>query len=360
MLMKRYLIHIVMFALAVGANIQNSVACTGISLQAMDGSQVVARTIEWSGSKLLNDYVVVPRGHTYTSYTPTGQNGITFNTQFGFVGVSIMDSNFIVEGINEVGLSAGLFYFPGYGEYPTYNAENNSSTIADMQLVSWILSQCSSVEQVREELGSLSPVSVAGSSTVHWRVADESGEQIVIEYIDGECRIYDNQVGVLSNSPSFDWQVTNLNNYVNLYAEGAEPAEWGDVTLHAFGSGSGMRGLPGDMTPPSRFVRAFFLSHSAPAVSDGEQCVKQAFQLLTSFDIPIGILHRGSTSAGIPSSTQWTAATDISNRRFYYRTMYNSAIRCIELSTIDFATVKYQSRPLDRSEQTPIEMIEIE
>ncbi len=337
----------------------NAEACTGITLQAADGSRIVARTIEWSGSKLMNEYVVVPRGHRYTSYTPTGQNGVSFAATYGFVGVSIMDSNFIVEGVNEMGLSAGLFYFPGYGEYPAYNAENNAHTIADMQLVSWILSQCSTVEQVRDSLGSLSPVSVAGSSTVHWRVADAEGEQIVVEYIDGECRIYDNKVGVLSNSPSFDWQVTNLNNYVNLYADGAAPSEWGDVILRAFGSGSGMRGLPGDMTPPSRFVRAFFLSHSAPEVEDGLACIKQAFQLLTSFDIPIGLLHNGANEANIPSSTQWTAATDITNRCFYYRTMYNSAIRCIELEKIDFATVEYLSRSLDIDEQTPIEYLPI-
>lgn len=338
--------------------VSRAVACTGITLKAGDGSCVLARTIEWSGSKLINEYVIVPRGYSYTSYTPTGQNGLSFSAKHGFVGVAIMDSNFVVEGLNELGLSAGLFYFPGYGEYPAYNSANNDRTIADMQLVSWILSQFSTVEQVREALSSVDPVSVAGSSTVHWRVADSSGAQIVIEYIDGECKIYDNNVGVLSNSPSFDWQVTNLNNYVNLFAGGASAREYdNDVVLRPFGAGSGLLGLPGDMTPPSRFVRAFFLSSSAPIVETGEQTVLQAFQLLNSFDIPMGLLHEGQNEAGIPSSTQWVASYDITNCVFYYRTMYNSAIRSIDLRLIDFEKAKFFSSPLDISEQTPIEAV---
>ncbi|MFI3323360.1 MAG: choloylglycine hydrolase family protein [Rikenellaceae bacterium] len=353
-------INIFAAALFVAAAHLDASACTGITLKASDGSNITARTIEWSGSKLTNRYVVVPRGHQYTSYTPTGQNGITFSAKHGFVGVAIMDDNFVVEGINELGLSAGLFYFPNYGSYPPYNAENNERTIADMQLVSWMLSQFSTLEEVRAALPLVDLVSVAGSSTVHWRVTEASGKQIVIEYINGECRIYDNQVGVLTNSPAFDWQMTNLNNYVNLFAGAASPREYdNDVVLRPFGAGSGLLGLPGDMTPPSRFVRAFFLSSSAPAVESGEECVMQAFQLLNSFDIPMGLIHNGLNEAEIPSSTQWVAATDITNCKFYYRTMYNSAIRTIDLTTIDFGSVKFFSRLLDTTEQTPIESVPV-
>ncbi len=336
-------------------------ACTGITLTAADGSQIMARTIEWSGSKLTNQYVVVPQGYSYTSYTPTGKNGMNFSAKHGFVGVAIMDNNFVVEGINEQGLSAGLFYFPNYGQYPEYDAKKNDKTIADMQLVSWILSQFSTVEELREALPTVKLVSVAGSSTVHWRVADTTGAQIVIEYIDGECKVYDNKVGVLTNSPSFDWHVTNLNNYVNLFAGGAAPREYdNDFTLRPFGAGSGLLGLPGDMTPPSRFVRAFFLSSSAPTVDTGFEAVLQAFQLLNGFDIPMGLIHNGTNEAGIPSSTQWVAASDIQNRKFYYRTMYNSAIRSIDLAKIDFLKVKFFSRLLDIDEATPIENLPIQ
>ena len=63
--------------------------------------------------------------------------------------------------------------------------------------------------------------------------------------------------------------------------------------------------------------------------------------------------------ADIPSATQWTSSTDIQNRVIYYRTMYNSAIRCIDLKTIDFSKVNYQAVPLDKEKQQPVETIVI-
>ena len=95
-------------------------ACTGISLRSVDGSYIQARTIEWSGSALESMYVIVPRGEQFTSYTPTGVNGLSFKAKYGMVGIAVVQKEFIAEGINEKGLSAGLFYFPGYGKYPLY------------------------------------------------------------------------------------------------------------------------------------------------------------------------------------------------------------------------------------------------
>jgi choloylglycine hydrolase len=67
---------------------------------------------------------------------------------------------------------------------------------------------------------------------------------------------------VITNSPAFDWQMTNLHNYVNFSMTNVPPVKLGSVTLEPFGQGSGMLGIPGDFTPPSRFVRAVAFSHS--------------------------------------------------------------------------------------------------
>ena len=92
-----------------------SVACTGISLTAKDGSYVQARTIEWAHGALKSEYVVIPRGESITSFTPNGANGLKFTAKHGVVGLSVVQKQFIAEGINEAGLSAGLFFFPVYG-----------------------------------------------------------------------------------------------------------------------------------------------------------------------------------------------------------------------------------------------------
>ena len=123
----------------VGFASQPATACTGITLKSKDGTTIVARTIEWGGSNLNSQYVIVPRGYTAQSYTPEGINGMKFTARYGYVGLAVEQKEFIAEGVNEAGLSAGLFYFPSYGKYEDYNASEKENTISDLQLVSWIL-----------------------------------------------------------------------------------------------------------------------------------------------------------------------------------------------------------------------------
>ena len=334
-------------------------ACTGISLTAKDGSYIQARTIEWGGSELVSEYVIVPRGEKFTSYTPTGINGMTFQARYGMVGLSVVQKEFIVDGVNEAGLSAGLFYFPGYGKYPEYEAGKSDLYLSDLQFVSWVLSQFATVEEVKAAVPSVRIVALEGSSTVHWRVGDASGKQIVVEIVDGVPQIYDNKAGVLTNSPGFPWHVTNLNNYINLYAGSAPSKEMGNVQLNPFGAGTGFLGMPGDVTPPSRFIRAFFYQTTAPQLETGENTVIQSFHILNNFDIPIGVEFEKGKVTDIPSATQWTSVVDLTHRKLYYRTMYNSSIRCIDLNDIDFTKTKLVHYPLDEKQEQPIVKVKL-
>lgn len=322
-------------------------ACTGISLKASDGSIVLSRTIEWGESELNSEYVIVPRNTEFVSYTPTGHNGLAYKAKYGFVGISVVQKDFIAEGVNEKGLSAGLFYFPGYGKYPDYDSSLNASTISDLQVVSWILSSFSSVSELEEAIDDVRITILEGAATVHWRIADRTGRQVVLEILDGVPHIFENTVGVLTNAPDFRWQVTNLNNYVNLYPGQVSVQDFDTHVVHPFGAGAGMLGLPGDITPPSRFVRAFFYRATAPVLATGEETVVQSFKILNNFDIPIGLEFSEGKAPALPSATQWTVSVDLSALKLYYRTMYDSSIRCVDLNRIDFSEVSYVSFPLD-------------
>ena len=192
-------------------------------------------------------------------------------------------------------------------------------------------------------------------------MTDITGRQVVLEIVDGKLNFYENKLGVLTNSPGFEWQITNLNNYINLYPGTTDAKSFGDITLSSFGAGSGFIGLLGDITPPSRFVRAAFYQTSAPKQNNAIGAVTQSFHILNNFDIPIGAeFLAGQTPTDIPSATQWTSSADVTHRVLYYRTMYNSAIRCFDLKSIDFGRVKYQVHPLDASKQQPIQTISIQ
>lgn len=340
-----------------------SEACTGISFRSEDGSCILARTIEWGESMLPSEYVILPRGEKQTAYTPDGKNGLTFEVQYGVVGLAIIQKEFIAEGLNEAGLSAGLFYFPRYGSYETYDAAQREKTINDLQFVTWILSRFASIEEVKAAVEKIRIIGLdepGTTSTVHWRIGDAAGKQVVLEIVDGKPHFYENEIGVLTNSPGFPWQLTNLNNYVNLYPGGAPPQQLSGLTLKAFGAGSGFLGIPGDVTPPSRFVRAAFYKATAPRLQTAEATVLQAFHILNNFDIPIGIEHPLGKALDIPSATQWTSVVDLTNRKVYYKTAYNNTIRCIAMEDIDFSKVKYQSHPLDSHPVQPIEKIRIQ
>ena len=349
--MKKLLLGIV----AIMGGAHTSMACTGISLTAADGSYIQARTIEWAYGALKSEYVIIPRGETLQSYTPTGMNGIKFKARYGVVGLAVVEKEFIAEGINEAGLSAGLFFFPRYGSYESYESVDNPRTLADLQVVQWMLTQCATIDEVMEAVKRVRIVALEKTAVVHWRIGEPSGRQVVMEIVGGEVNFYENTVGVLTNAPGYEWQVTNLENYVNLRPGSAQSYQLGGVTLEPNGGSTAMLGLPGDFTPPSRFVRAAFFRNTAPQRATGVDTVLEAFHLLNNFDVPIAI--ENPTEHNLPSATQWTSAIDLTSRTVYYKTAYNSTIRSIALDNIDFARAKYASYPLDPVQREPIEVL---
>lgn len=358
--MKRFLF---LTCLLVGGMFSQRVhACTGITLRTVDNYPVTARTIEWAATPLTAMYVVVPRGQMQQSVLPDGaKDGKQFVAKYGYVGIAVEESIFVMEGINETGLGAGLFYFPQYGEYLPYEPTLKEQSISDMQLVAWILSNFSTINELK---AGISQIRVIGTdpraSTVHWRITEPNGRQVVLEIVDQKLYFHENPLGVFTNSPEFTWHLTNLNNYVNLSAGSINHRQVGSLSLNAFGGGSGLHGLPGDMTPPSRFIRAAFFQSTAPRLGDEDATVIQAFHLLNNFDIPVGVQYADPREVpSMPSATQVTIASDLRNQRLYYRTMYDMSIRCIDLKDIDFKRVKFQFAALDTDKRQPIEVLKI-
>ena len=341
---------------------QRAMACTGITLHTANNHLVTARTIEWAATPLHTMYVVVPRGQLQQSFLPDGSlQGKQFAAKYGYVGICVENDAFVMEGINEAGLGAGLFYFPQYGEYQPYDPNKKDQSVSDMQLVAWILSNFATINELRAGIKDIRVITTdPRASTVHWRITESSGRQVVLEIVNQKVRFYENPLGVITNAPDFQWHLTNLNNYVNLSAGSINHRQVGRLELQAFGGGSGMHGLPGDMTPPSRFIRAAFLQSTAPRLTEADATVMQAFHLLNNFDIPVGIQFADPREVpDMPSATQVTIASDLQNQRLYYRTMYDSSIRCIDLKTINFKRVKLQMAALDLDKREPIEEIQI-
>ena len=245
-----------------------------------------------------------------------------------------------MDGLNEKGLAVAIFYFPGYAKYQEVKEEDVGKAIAPWELPVYLLGSCANVEEavqavrdvrvgevVQKEMGYVPPC--------HYIVNDASGRCVVLEYVGGELKIHDNPLGVITNSPSFDWHVTNLRNYVNLTVNNVPPVDIAGIDLHGFGQGSGMLGLPGDFTPPSRFIRAVAFSQSALPVATAHEGVLQAFHILNQFDIPKGAARGMDNGKEIADYTLWTSVSDLKTLRYHFRTFDNSRIRMVDLNKMN-------------------------
>jgi len=195
-------------------------ACTGITIKPKDGSIIVARTLEF-GMDLRSNILIVPRGKEFVGTAPGDKAGLRWRAKYGIVGTNAFDLPVIVDGLNEKGLKVGLFYFPGFAKDQEVKADDFAKALAPWELGSFLLGTCSHVKDAVAAAKSVRVGAVVQKDTgfvppVHFIVTDATGNSVVLEYVGGELKVHANPFGVMSNSPSFDWHMTNLSNYVTM------------------------------------------------------------------------------------------------------------------------------------------------
>jgi len=364
--------NVILAAAAVLCFSAESMACTGVRMKAQDGGVVYGRTMEWGAFDLNSRVAVVPRGYRFTGLTPDGQSGKTYVTKYGIVGLDMLGKDFISDGMNEKGLALGMFYHPGYAVYPEYSKENADHSISSQEVANYILGKFATVREVRDGIHAVNVVGVIEQAIgmvvqAHWIVTDQSGESIVIEFTDGKLKIHDAPLGVITNAPTYDWHMTNLSNYLNLSMFSLEPKTMEGVKFSTTGAGSGMIGLPGDNTPPSRFVRAVAWSQTARKTKTAKETVYEVFRVLDNFNLPLGpdgaegAGHAGETER-MRSSTIWTTAWNLKDLILSYHTQHNRRIRQVNVQAIDFDLIKGKivhvmlddKRTQDIKDKTPV------
>lgn len=342
---------------------QEADACTGITLKAQDGSAIQGRTMEWGAFDLESQVMVTPRGLDLQSATPDNKPGLKWKSKYGVVGLNALHKPVYTDGFNEKGLAISALYLPGYAEFQAYDPKQADKSLNTLDLSMWLLTNFATVDEVREGLPKVRvvpvPVKEFGGipAPLHFLVSDATGKTIVIEYLKGKLNVFDNPVGVMTNSPEFPWHLTNLSNYVGLQAQSWKPIKVGDLEVKPLGVGTGMLGLPGDYSPPSRFVRAVALRNTVRPLATGEDAVLEAFRILNNFDIPLGAVD--APGKDIMGSTIWTSAMDTKALRYYYRTQYNSRLRMVDLKSIDLSKDKITYVPMDSEKKQDYETVTV-
>lgn len=344
-----------------------ALACTSFILEADDGAAVYGRTMEWGAFDLHSRLVVTPQGHEFVGQTPDGKPGLSWQARFGAVALDVIKKDIFADGINEKGLVIGVLWLPGFAEFQPYDPAQSEISMGSADLANYVLTQFATVGEVREGLRKVRVVPVPEPAIggiappIHLFVADQTGKTIAVQYLGGELNVFDNPLRVLTNAPSFDWHMTNLRNHINLSAVSLPTKSIEELDFAPLGAGTGFLGMPGDFTPPSRFVRAVAFTQTARQTPDGPETVYEAFRILDNFNLAVGSAEGPGASPellkGMRSSTLWTTVADTKNLVYYYHTQHNRRVRMVDLKEIDFSPSKSGLRryPLDKKKSQDIE-----
>lgn len=314
--------------------------CTNLQIKAQDGSVVVGRTMDLN-INLKSKLLVFPRGLKLTSRSPQGP-GHSWTVKHGFIGMNGLDNQMVADGLNEKGLYCGSLYLPGFTQYQEINAREADKALSPIDVSMYLLSVASNVSEAKTAIQEVivwseTTPEVGFTFPLHFVVHDRSGACVVFEYVNGELHIHDNPVGVLTNAPTFDWHLTNLNNYTNLSPVDAIGKNLGRLNISQLGEGSGLLGLPGDFTPPSRFVRAVALTQTALASPNATAATQTALHIMNNFDLVTGVernVHGKKTDCDY---TQWTTLADLANGYYFIRMHDTPSYGRIVLSDLNFA-----------------------
>ncbi|MBO0446212.1 choloylglycine hydrolase family protein [Enterococcus ureilyticus] len=301
--------------------------CTGITVKSKLGNSYWGRTQEFN---VLLDYdgAIIPKNYDLSTSLDH------YRTHFAAMGIALAGNPLLVDGVNEKGLMGGSFYFGNDNRYVESDEirKMGKLPLAGAEFVTYALTNYASVAAIKERVNQETAIAIVDNQVgipQHYVFQDESGASIVVEpSIEGGYEIYDNPVGVFTNSPKFDWHLTNFQNYVGLSDMIAPAIQMDNLYVFSNGKGSGLRGIPGDFTPQSRFIRAAYLKHFSEKVDD-EQVIEQIFHILDSFDIPKGVV-KVSSQTGV-QYTQYTSAYDSKEKQLYIHLYENRRIQTLSL-----------------------------
>ena len=343
--------------------------CTDLRLLNPGNFRISARNLDFD--KPMDNWVgFVPKGTKFRSIEPAQNQAqaVSWTTRYDYVGlVSIpahlagLPTPFLFDrlppdlkavscdGINEKGLSAAALWnddadFPDAAGQPA-----DTRLLADFNVVEWLLGNFATVEEVRAALTGSPPIVIWGQVDFfgrswkplpfHYAVHDAAGNDLVIEITEKRLTFPEPVASVLANEPRLPWHRQNLSNYANLSFVDPPAERLSGLAIEPLGCGSGLLGLPGDFTPPSRFVRAVFLNLSSAdraGVDTPEKAVAHAFRFAGNVAPPYGLNH----TVGGEDYTQWQVVRDHERLKYYVRTYFSIGTQLVDFARIDFGDLE--------------------
>ena len=327
-------------------------ACTSIMVTDASGRAYHGRTLEYS-SLLPMGMTYFPAGTKVISSTPSGAQGLMFDTKYSILGMSfqIMPSAKQVsfaEGINDQGVSFTANWLTGTDSPAA--GKDAARILAANDLGTWVLGNFKTVAEVKEAMTSgqtdfwvpVSQLDPSAPLPLHYAIHDKTGNSIVVEFTDGKANVYDNPVGVMTNGPFFPWHLTNLQNYTFSNVN-KDTAQLGKLKIATQDGGIALSALPSAETSQGRFVKAAFYANYVRKAKTPDEAVVTLAHLMNNFDRPYDLTvdEAGGTGDGVRAGgassevTVWTTMQDLSRNLLYFR-----SIEAMNWAVIDMNKLK--------------------
>lgn len=271
--------------------------------------------------------VITPRDYGF-KFT----DGTSKKKHHAMIGMAtvIDDYPLYAEATNEKGLSIAGLNFPGNAHY--FEASNTKYNISPFELIPYLLTSCTTVLEVEEILSDCTIINIAFKDNLpltplHWMISDQN-KTIVVESTIAGLKVYENKVGVLTNNPTFDYHLSNLAFYMNLSTSNPTNEFSKHIEQKNYGVGMGAVGLPGDLSPASRFVRAAFTKLNSKSETDELSSVNQFFHILDSVAMSKGTVL---ISEDVYDVTLYSCCINTNKGIYYFKNYYNSQIYAINM-----------------------------
>lgn len=256
----------------------------------------------------------------------------SLETHYAIIGMATVMEGFPLyyDATNEKGLSIAALNFPQNAVY--YPPVKDRINISPFELIPFLLGSFKNVDEVEKALPNINLADIAFSgslplSPLHWLVSDKERSLVLEPRKDG-LKVFENPVGVLTNNPPFEMQMMYLQNFSNLTVSNPQQSFSPVIKSKPYSLGLGGVGLPGDMSSPSRFVRAAFVKLNSVCDEDEASAVEQFFHILGSVEQPKGVTK---TESGEYEYTLYSSCVNTDKGIYYYTTYNNRSITAVNM-----------------------------
>ena len=318
--------------------------CTAITYKTKDF--YFGRTLDYEIS-YGDEVTITPRNYEFNF-----RHKQNIKNHYAIIGMAYVTENYPLyyEAVNEKGLGIAGLNFVGNAQYN--KKIKGKDNITQFEFIPWILSQSTTVKEAKKLIEKINFLDEPFSTNLplaqlHWIISD-SIESITVEAVKDGIKIYENPVGVLTNNPTFDKQMFELNNYMNLSTKSPKNTFAKSLNLEKYSKGMGAIGLPGDLSSQSRFIRAAFVKMNSVSKEEEKESVSQFFHILNSVEQQRGCCELDD---GIFEITIYTSCCNASKGIYYYTTYDNHQITAIDMHKENLNSENLIRYPLIKDEQ---------